>query len=213
MRQRKKEMLSIDVHNIKGEKVDTITLEEELFKVPIKVDILHSVVTMQLTNKRSGCAKVKNRSDIRGSGKKLYRQKGTGNARPGDIKSPLRRGGGVIFGPQGKKYNYKVPKRVKKMALQMAISGKINDEKLMVLDSFEMPEIKTKVFAEIIDGLNVESALIVTDKENTNLDLSSRNCPFVKLIHTSGLNVYDILNYKHLIVLQPAIGQIKERVR
>ncbi|MBF0449568.1 MAG: 50S ribosomal protein L4 [Candidatus Magnetomorum sp.] len=206
-------MLSIDVHNIKGEKVDEITLEENLFKVPIKADILHSVVTMQLTNRRSGCAKVKNRSDVRGSGKKLYRQKGTGNARPGDIKSPLRRGGGVIFGPQGKTYNYKVPKRVKKMALQMAISSKISEEKLLILDAFEMPEIKTKTFVQIIDGLNIDSALIVTHNENTNLDLSSRNCPFVKLIHSNGLNVYDILNYKHLIVLQPAIGQIKDRVR
>jgi large subunit ribosomal protein L4 len=93
-------MLSIDVHNIKGERVDTITLEEELFNVPIKTDILHRVVTMQLTNKRLGCSKVKNRSDVAGSGRKLYRQKGTGNARAGDIKSPLRRGGGVIFGPQ-----------------------------------------------------------------------------------------------------------------
>lgn len=206
-------MLSIDVHNINGEKVDTITLEEELFNVPAKSDILHSVVTMQLTNKRSGSAKVKNRSDIRGSGKKLYRQKGTGNARPGDIKSPLRRGGGVVFGPKVKKYNYKVPKRIKKMALQMAISGKISDEKLLVLDAFEMPEIKTKTFVDIIDRLNVESALIVIDSDNLNLDLSSRNCPYVKLIHTKGLNVYDILNYKHLIVLQQAIEQIKDRVR
>ncbi|KPA10773.1 Ribosomal protein L4/L1e, bacterial-type [Candidatus Magnetomorum sp. HK-1] len=206
-------MLSIDVHNINGEKVDTITLEEELFNVPAKSDILHSVVTMQLTNKRSGSAKVKNRSDIRGSGKKLYRQKGTGNSRPGDIKSPLRRGGGVVFGPKVKKYNYKVPKRIKKMALQMAISGKISDEKLLVLDAFEMPEIKTKTFVDIIDRLNVESALIVIDSENLNLDLSSRNCPYVKLIHTKGLNVYDILNYKHLIVLQQAIEQIKDRVR
>jgi large subunit ribosomal protein L4 len=206
-------MLSIDVNNLNGEKVDTLTLEEELFNVPIKKDILHSVVTMQLTNKRSGSAKVKNRSDIRGSGKKLYRQKGTGNARPGDVKSPLRRGGGVVFGPQGKTYNYKVPKRIRKMALQMAISDKINDEKLLVLDAFEMPEIKTKTFAKIINGLNVDSALIVTDKVNTNLDLSSRNYPFVKLIHSKGLNVYDILNYNHLIVLKPAIEQIEERVR
>jgi len=206
-------MLSIDVQNINGEKVDTISLEEDLFNVPAKSDILHSVVTMQLTNKRSGSAKVKNRSEIRGSGKKLYRQKGTGNARPGDVKSPLRRGGGVIFGPKVKKYNYKVPKRIKKQALKMAISCKIKEEKLLILDSFEMPEIKTKRFVDIINQLNVESALIVIDCENLNLDLSSRNYPFVKLIHSKGLNVYDILNYKHLIVLQQAIEQIKERIR
>jgi len=206
-------MLSIDVHNIKGEIVGVVELEEEKFNVPIKTDILHSVVIMQLDKKRKYSAKVKNRSDIRGSGKKLYRQKGTGNARPGDIKSPLRRGGGVTFGPQGYKKKIKVPKQIRKQALQMAISSKISDNKLLVLDSFELPEIKTKAFVETITNLNVESALIVTDKENENLDYSSRNYQPVKLIRSQGLNVYDILLYKYLIVLEPAIEQIKERVR
>jgi len=206
-------MLSIDVHNINGDIVGNIELEEEMFNVPIKTDILHSVVNMQLNNKRKFNAKVKNRSDIRGSGKKLYRQKGTGNARPGDIKSPLRRGGGVTFGPQGYKKTYKVPKQVRKQALLMAVSDKINEKKLLVLDSFELPEIKTKAFVQIINNFNVESALIVTDKENKNLDYSSRNYKPVKLLKTNGLNVYDILKYQHLIVLQPAIEQIKERVR
>jgi len=206
-------MLSIDVHNIKGEKVGNIELDEEKFNVPIKTDIVHSVVNMQLNNKRSFNANVKNRSDIRGSGKKLYRQKGTGNARPGDVKSPLRRGGGVTFGPQGYKKNFKVPKQVRKQALQMAISDKISENKLLVLDSFELPEIKTKLFVQVIKNLNVESALIVIDKENENLNYSSRNYQPVKLIQSNGLNVYDILLYQHLIVLQPAIEQIKERVR
>jgi large subunit ribosomal protein L4 len=206
-------MLSIDVHNINGEKVRTIELEEDKFNVPIKTDILHTVVNMQRNNKRQFNAKVKNRSDIRGSGKKLYRQKGTGNARPGDIKSPLRRGGGVTFGPQGCRKKYKVPRQVKKQALQMAISSKITENKLLVLDSFELPEIKTKEFVKTIKNLNVESALIVIDKENKNLDYSSRNYQQVKLIHSNGLNVYDILLHQHLILLEPAIEQIKERVR
>jgi len=206
-------MLSIDVQNIKGEKVSTIELDEEKFNVPIKTDILHSVVNMQLNNKRKFSAKVKNRSDIRGSGKKLYRQKGTGNARPGDIKSPLRRGGGVTFGPQGYKKEFKVPKQIRKQALQMAISSKISENNFVVLDSFQLPEIKTKTFVETIKNLNVESALIVTDKENENLDYSSRNYQPVKLIRSNGLNVYDIMLYKHLIVLEPAIEQIKERIK
>jgi len=206
-------MLSIDIQNISGEKIGTVELEEELFKVPAKKDILHSVVKMQLATKRAGCAKVKNRSDIRGSGKKLYRQKGTGNARPGDIKSPLRRGGGVVFGPQGLKKKYNVPKRVRKQAIQMALSEKIREESLMILDAFELSEPKTKTFVKVMNQLKVDSALIVIDKENINLDLSSRNCKNVKLIHSKGLNVYDIMLYKHLIVLQPAIEQIKDRVR
>jgi large subunit ribosomal protein L4 len=206
-------MLSIDVLNIKGEKVGNIELEEENFNIPIKTDILHSVVTMQLNNKRKFNAKVKNRSDIRGSGKKLYRQKGTGNARPGDIKSPLRRGGGVTFGPQGYKKKYKVPKQVRKQALQMAISDKINDKKLMILDAFELPEMKTKSFVQVINNLNVDSALIVIGEENEKLNNSSRNFKPVKIIQSKGLNVYDILMYEHLIVLQSAMEHIKERVR
>jgi len=206
-------MLSIDVQNLNGEKVGVIELEEEMFKVPAKTDILHSVVNMQLNNKRTACPKVKNRSEIRGSGKKLYRQKGTGNARPGDVKSPLRRGGGVTFGPQGHKRIIKVPKKVKKQALQMAISEKISENNFLVLDSFELPEIKTKLFVQTMNNLNVESALIVIDRENKNLDLSSKNYKPVKLIHSNGLNVYDILMHKHLIVLQSAIEQIKDRVR
>jgi len=205
-------MLSIDVLNLNGEKVGNIELEEDKFNVPIKTDILHSVVNMQLNNKRQFSAKVKNRSDVRGSGKKLYRQKGTGNARPGDIKSPLRRGGGVTFGPQGYKKVYKVPKQVRKLALQMAISDKIRDNKLLVLESFELPEIKTKAFVQVIKNLNIESALIVMDRDNKNLNFSSKNFQPVKLIKSQGLNVYDILMYQHLIVLQPAIEQIKERV-
>jgi large subunit ribosomal protein L4 len=206
-------MLSIDVHNINGEKVGEIELEKDKFNIPIKTDILHSVVNLQLNNKRQFNAKVKNRSDIRGSGKKLYRQKGTGNARPGDIKSPLRRGGGVTFGPQGCRKSYKVPKQIRKQALQMAISDKINENKLMVLDSFDLPEIKTKAFVDILNNLNVESALIVIDKDNKNLNYSSRNYQPVKLIHSKGLNVYDILMYEYLIVLQTAFDQIKERVQ
>jgi large subunit ribosomal protein L4 len=206
-------MLSIDVHNINGEIVGNIELEEDMFNVPIKTDVLHSVVNMQLNNKRKYNAKVKNRSDIRGSGKKLYRQKGTGNARPGDIKSPLRRGGGVTFGPQSYKKVYKVQKQVKKQALIMAISDKINEKKLLVLDSFDLPEIKTKAFVQIIKNLNVESALIIIDKDNKNLNYSSKNYKPVKLMKTNGLNVYDIMKHQHLIVLQPALEQIKDRVQ
>lgn len=205
-------MAILDVLNIKGEKVSEIEFEDELFCIPIKKEILHEVVVMQLANRRAGTACVKNRSDVSGSGRKLYRQKGTGNARAGDIKSPLRVGGGVIFGPKPRDYSYKVPKKVRRKALQMAISDKIKDNRLIVIDNFDLPEIKTKRFAEVMQTLNIEKGLLVTDKPLSILELSARNIPGVKLIRSEGLNVYDILNHRHLIMLQASIEQIRKRL-
>lgn len=173
---------------------------------------MHEVVNMQLSNRRAGTASVKHRGEVRGSGKKLFRQKGTGRARRGDIKSPLLRGGGVVFGPDGRKYAYKVPKKVRKLALRMALSSKLHDNELMVLDQFELEEIKTKDFAGILKTLNLESALIVTDKPNENLELSSRNVPEVKVLRSDGLNVYDILKYRMLVLLEPAVKNIEGRL-
>ena len=134
----------LDVQNVNGKKISQIELAGDVFSVPGKSSILHEVVTMQLSNRRSGTASVKHRSDVRGSGRKLFRQKGTGRARRGDIKSPLLRGGGVVFGPDGRNYKYQVPKKVKKLALKMALSSKLNANELIVLDQFKLEEIKTK---------------------------------------------------------------------
>jgi large subunit ribosomal protein L4 len=205
-------MAILDVINIKGEKVSEIELDEQLFCVPVKKEILHEVVVMQLANKRAGTACVKNRSDVSGSGRKLYRQKGTGNARAGDVKSPLRVGGGVIFGPKPRSYSYKVPKKVRRKALQMAISDKIQDKRLIILDNFDLPDIKTKRFVEVMRKLDVKKGLIVTDKPMQELELSSRNVSGIKLMRSEGLNVYDILNHRHLIMLQPSIDQIRKRL-
>ena len=202
----------VDVINNQGEKVSKVELSDELFNVSVKKSVLHEVVTMQLAARRSGTATVKRRSDIRGSRRKLYRQKGTGRARRGDIKSPLLRGGGVVFGPEPRSYAAKVPKRVKKLALKMALSSKFQDENLVVLDDFRLEQIKTKTFLEIISRLNLGSSLIVTHTKNEILERSSRNVPGVKVLRSEGLNVYDILKYEALVLLEPSIQGIEGRL-
>ena len=202
----------VDVINSQGEKVSKVELSDELFNVSVKKSVLHEVVTMQLAARRSGTAAVKRRSDIRGSRRKLFRQKGTGRARRGDIKSPLLRGGGVVFGPEPRSYAAKVPKRVKKLALKMALSSKFQDENLVVLDDFRLEQIKTKTFLEIISRLNLGSSLIVTHTKDEILERSSRNVPGVKVLRSEGLNVYDILKYEALVLLEPSIQSIEGRL-
>ena len=206
-------MSVLDVQNVKGKQISQVELADDVFSVPVKPSVLHEVVTMQLANRRAGTAAVKHRSDITGSRKKLYRQKGTGRARRGDIKSPLLRGGGVVFGPDGRNYKYQVPKKVKKLALKMALSSKLNEKELVVLDRFELEEIKTKEFVGVLDGLQLKSALIVTDEKNENLELSSRNVRGVKVLRSEGLNVYDILKYRTLVLLEPAVKNIEGRLQ
>ncbi len=141
-------MAVVDVINSSGKKVSQLDLRDEIFNVSVKKSVLHEVVTMQLANKRSGSASTKHRSDVAGSGRKLFRQKGTGRARRGNIKANLLRGGGVTFGPKPKSWGYKVPKKVRKLALKMALSSKLKDENLLVLDQFGLDQIKTKTFSK-----------------------------------------------------------------
>ncbi len=202
----------IDVQNIKGKQISQVELADDVFSIPVKSSVLHEVVTMQLSNRRSGTAAVKHRSDVRGSGRKLFRQKGTGRARRGDIKAPLLRGGGVVFGPDNRNYSYKVSKKVRKMALKMALSSKFRENELLVLDRFELDEIKTKKFADVLNTLKLNSALIVIEKHNDHLELSSRNVPDVKVLRSEGLNVYDILKYRMLVLLEPAVKNIEGRL-
>jgi len=205
-------MAVVDVINNKAEKVSQTDLEDTIFNIPVKGSILHEVVTMQLAKRRSGSAAVKHRSDVRGSGRKLFRQKGTGRARRGDIKSPLLRGGGSVFGPDPRSYAYKVPKKVRRLALKMALSSKLQDEKLVVLDEFELDEIKTREFVKVMSALDIKNALIITDKKNENLELSARNVPQIKVLRVEGLNVYDILKYKNVVLLESSIKNIEGRL-
>ena len=205
-------MAVIEVHNIEGKSVAQVDLPDAVFSVPVKTHVLHEVVTMQLALRRSANPKVKHRGDVAGSTRKLYKQKGTGRARRGDIKSPLLRGGGVIFGPDDRKYAYSLPKKVRQLALKMALSSKLQDQALLVLDRFDLGEIKTKSFVSIVKALNLNSALIVTEAKNEKLERSSRNVPTVKVLRSEGLNVYDVLKYDTLVLLQPAIKTIEGRL-
>jgi len=205
-------MAVVDVQNQTGEKISQTDLNNAIFNINVKSSVMHEVVTMQLANRRSGSAAVKHRSDVRGSGRKLFRQKGTGRARRGNIKSPLLRGGGVVFGPDPKSYSYKIPKKVKRIALKMALSAKFQENNLVVIDQFELEQIKTKEFLKVVNALNIKNALIITDKKNKNLELSSRNIPNIKVLCSKGLNVYDILKYKKLILLKSSIEDIEGRL-
>ncbi len=205
-------MALVDVINTEGEKVSEVELSDDIYGVPVKKSVLHEVVRMQLANRRSASASVKHRGDVKGSTKKLFRQKGTGRARRGSIKSPLLKGGGVVFGPDGRKYAIKVPKKVKRLALKMALTSKLEDDSLRVLKDFQLDEIKTRKFVNVLNNLDLEKVLIVVDKENRNLELSSRNVPEVKVMRTEGLNVYDVLKYDTLLLLEGCLEGIEGRL-
>ncbi len=205
-------MAVINVLNSKGKKVSERELADALFNVLPKPGVLHEVVNAQLAGRRSGTASTKRRSEVRGSTRKLFKQKGTGRARRGDIRSPLLRGGGVVFGPKPRSYAYKVPKKVRKLALKMALTCKLQDNELVVLDKFDLSQVKTKDFIKIIQALKVDNALIVMDKKDETLELSSRNVPNIKVLRSEGLNVYDILKFKNLVLVEPAINEIEGRL-
>jgi large subunit ribosomal protein L4 len=205
-------MAVIEVKNIKGEKVSEVEMPDSIFNVEPKKSVLHEVVCMQLAARRSGTAAVKHRSDVRGSTVKLFRQKGTGRARRGDIKSPVLRGGGVVFGPEPRSYAPKVLKKVRRLALKMALSSKFKEDMLVVLDAFPLDHIKTKSVVSVIETLKLENPLIVIDAKNEALELSSRNIPGVKVLRVEGLNVYDILKHKNLVLLASSIKNIEGRL-
>ena len=205
-------MTVVNVINSKAQKVSQIDLVDDIFNIPVKGSVLHEVVTMQLASRRSGSASVKHRSDVKGSGRKLFRQKGTGRARRGDIKSPLLRGGGSTFGPDPRSYAYKVPKKVRRLALKMALSSKLKQENLVVLDEFGLDTIKTREFVKVMNALNTKNALIITEMKNETLELSARNVPNIKVLRVEGLNVYDILKYENVVLLESSIKSIEGRL-
>ncbi|MBW1804870.1 MAG: 50S ribosomal protein L4 [Deltaproteobacteria bacterium] len=203
-------MTDINVYNLQAEKTSQMELNEDVFNVPIKKHVLHQVVVSQLNKMRSGSASTKGRSEIRSSGAKLWRQKGTGRARVGDAASPTRRGGGVAFGPTPRKYLQKVTKKIRKSALLMALTDRLQSDRLVVVEDFNLPEIKTKSFVQVMKNFDVKKVLIVTEDKNTNLEKSSKNVPGVKVVRYEGLNVYDILNHEHLFLVQHAVNKIEE---
>jgi len=205
-------MAVCDVLNTQAEKVGEIDLNDSLFNVEIKTGILHEIVCMQRANRRSGNACTKTRGEVRGGGAKPWRQKGTGRARAGSRTSPVWRGGGTIFGPKPRDYSYSLPKKVKKLALKMAISARNQEGNLVIIDSFELPEVKTKDFIGIMKNFQFDNCLVITGDIEDKIALSSRNAVGYKVLPVAGLNVYDILKYSKLMLIQSSLAKIEERL-
>jgi large subunit ribosomal protein L4 len=199
----------LDVYDITKKKVSEIELNSAVFDVEVNTDIIHEVVRMQMASKRSGNASTKGRSEVSGGGKKPWRQKGTGRARAGTTRSPIWRGGGIVFGPRPRDYSFSVPKKVRKSALKSALSLKLKEEKIVILKDFPMDRIKTRVFKGMLDVFGLTSALFVLDKPDTVLEKSSRNIRNIKMMRTEGLNVYDLLRYEHVVMLEPSVKMIE----
>ncbi len=187
-------------------------LKEEIFGAKVRPHLLHQTVVMQLNNLRAGTASTKTKGFVRGGGKKPWRQKGTGRARAGSIRSPLWVGGGTIFGPQPRDYSYRLPKKARKQALLSALSAKNRDGKIIVLDKWELAEPKTKLMRKILDDLKVTSVLIVLAQSDERVERSARNLPAVKVLRVEGLNVYDLLRHEHLILTEGSLRLIEERL-
>jgi len=200
-------MYSADIYNTSKEKVSRVDLDEKIFGCEVKPHLLYEAVKMQLANRRSGTASTKNRAQVSGGGKKPWKQKGTGRARVGSIRSPLWRSGGTVFGPFPRSYSYRMSKKMRKSALRAALSMKLKENKVLLIDSLDLPEIKTKTFVRLMSQLEVKDGLIIDDA-NANLERSARNVSFIKILRPEGLNVYDILKYDTLVITQPCLEKI-----
>ncbi len=203
-------MPTVNVFNMAKEKIGEVTLTEEIFNRPVQIHLLHRAVTMQLANRRAGTVATKGRSQVRGGGRKPHRQKGSGRARAGTSRSPLMRKGGVVFGPQPRVIEVKMPKKLKRLALKMALSSKWQSDHLFILDDYRLEEIKTKHFCGFMDRFAMKKVLIVTEQENEALEKSARNVPTVKVLRVEGLNTYDVLKFDHLVLNQPSLARIEE---
>lgn len=205
-------MAVCDVLNTRAEKVGEVDLDDALFNIEVNPGVLHEVVCQQRAARRSGNASTKTRGEVRGGGAKPWRQKGTGRARAGSRTSPLWRGGGTVFGPKPRDYSYTMPRKVKKLALKMALSARQQEGNLVVLDKFELEAVKTKDFVAVLSALSVKDCLIVVDEMESKLDLSSRNVVGVKVLPVAGLNVYDILKHSKLMLVQGSLAGIEQRL-
>jgi large subunit ribosomal protein L4 len=207
-------MALVDVINQNGEKVDSIELEDRIFKAEIRDSLVQQVVVWQLAKRRSGSASTKTRGQIRGGGKKPWRQKGTGRARAGTSRSPVWSGGGTVFGPHPRSYAFSLPKKVRKAALCSVLSAKLRDDKLTVLDKIEMESPKTKLFAEILKKLGVvdQKTLFLVPEKNPDLTRASRNLYRALVLPAEGMNVYDLLRFERLTILRDALPRLSERL-
>ena len=211
--QKEKAPISARVHTQSKGEAGTIELPAEIFAEPLRRGLLSDVVRMQTAGRRAGTASTKERGDVRGGGKKPWKQKGTGRARAGSTRSPIWPGGAIIFGPHPRDYSYGMPKRARRTALRSMLAQKLREERLTILDRIELPEMKTKHFVAMLGALGIDdSVLVVIDDADVKVELAGRNVPNAKVLRVAGLNVYDLLRYHHLVVTKAALERIKERV-
>ena len=203
-------MASVSVYNMEGAQVGTIELSDSIFAVPVNEHLVHQAVVAQLANKRQGTQKAKTRSEVRGGGRKPWRQKGTGHARQGSIRAPQWTGGGVVFAPTPRDYSFKMNKKEKRIALKSALTSRVNEGKLIVVDELKFNAPKTKEFAKVMANLKAEKALVVLSENDANTVKSAKNIPTVKTALTNTINVYDILKYDTLVVEKAAVATIEE---
>ena len=203
-------MAKVSVFNMEGKEVEQMELADSVFGVEVNDHLVHMAVLQQLANKRQGTQKAKTRSEVRGGGRKPWRQKGTGHARQGSTRSPQWTGGGVVFAPTPRDYSFKLNRKEKRAALLSALSSRVQENKLIVVDQLAFDEIKTKKFAEVLKKLKVEKALVVLGQDDEKAIISARNIPDVKTAQTNSINVYDILKYNTLVVTKEAVKSIEE---
>lgn len=201
----------VAVYNMEGVQIGDIELNDAIFGVTINEALMHQAVLSHLANRRQGTAATKSRGMVRGGGRKPWRQKGTGRARVGSIRSPLWVGGGVVFGPQPRDYSFSLPKKARRMALKSALSAKVRDGELIVLDELNIEEPKTKLMVKVLKALNADKKpLIVIGDWDANIELATRNIPKALLRKSTGLNVYDVLNHDRVIFTKDALARLEE---
>ena len=203
-------MANVAVYNMEGKEVGTLELNDAVFGVEVNEHLMHLAVVGQLANKRQGTQSAKTRNEVSGGGRKPWKQKGTGHARQGSTRAAQWVGGGMIFAPKPRDYSVKMNKKEKAAAIKSALSSRVAEEKIYVVDSLSFDEIKTKKMAAVLDSLKVEKALVVLDKKDENVILSARNLPEVRTVMSNSINVYDILKYGSLVITKEAVAQIEE---
>ena len=203
-------MANVSVYNIEGKEVGSLELNDAVFGVEINEHLVHMAVVSQLANNRQGTQSAKTRSEVSGGGRKPWRQKGTGHARQGSTRSPQWKGGGVVFAPKPRDYSFKMNKKEKRIALLSALTSRVNEKKIVVLDDIKFDAIKTKKFTSVMENLKLTKALLVLNDNDQNVILSARNIPTVKVALTNTINVYDILKYDTLVVTKAAVATIEE---
>jgi large subunit ribosomal protein L4 len=203
-------MAQVSVYNIEGKEVDKLELNDAIFGVEVNEHLVHMAVVSQLANNRQGTQSAKTRAEVRGGGRKPWRQKGTGHARQGSTRSPQWTGGGVVFAPKPRDYSIKMNKKERRAALKSALTSRVQDNKFIVLDEFKLDEIKTKNVQNVLNNLELNKALLVIADNDENIVLSARNIPDVKTALTNTINVYDILKYDTVVCTKDAVAKIEE---